>query len=294
MAEEAVDPNSDGSLEQATLAAARAQAQIGAQRSSQNSSDWRVKLRLAPNATYLYKDPGAGSGILAPLAASDGVIFPYTPIVSSSYQANYDTTDLTHSNYRGYFYQNSYVDEITVEAIFTAQDTSEANYMLAVIHFFRSVTKMFYGQDANRGQPPPLVFLQGLGEYQYNQHPCVVRSFNFNLPNDVDYIRARSANVNGTSLLQKRPRPPSTPLFDFSLSGLRLAANNLLFGAIPNGSLPAGSVPPPTLGVDSPTYVPTKMTMTISLLPVQSRDQQSKQFSLKQFANGDLVKAGFW
>ena len=48
---------------------------------------------------------------------------------------------------------------------FTAQATFEANYMLAVIHFFRSVTKMFYGQDWQRGAPPPLVFLSGLGEY---------------------------------------------------------------------------------------------------------------------------------
>jgi len=40
--------------------------------------------------------------------------------------------------------------------------------------------------------------------------------------------------------------------------------------------------------------VPTKLDMTITLLPTQTRSQVSKQFSLKQFANGDLVKGGFW
>ena len=194
---------------------------------------------------------------------------------------------MTHSNYRGLFYQNSYIDEVTIEAVFTAQDTFEANYMLAVIHFFRSVTKMFYGQDTNRGQPPPLVFLQGLGEYQYNLHPCVVRSFSYNLPNDVDYIRARSVNINGTDLLSRRDRA-TLPTSGFSFSNLRLTAANLSTGA--EVTRPA----PQTLGTNSPTYVPTKMTMQLQLLPVQSRSQVSKQFSLKQFANGDLIKSGFW
>jgi hypothetical protein len=30
------------------------------------------------------------------------------------------------------------------------------------------------------------------------------------------------------------------------------------------------------------------------LIPLQSREQISKQFSLKGFANGDLIKGGFW
>jgi hypothetical protein len=34
--------------------------------------------------------------------------------------------------------------------------------------------------------------------------------------------------------------------------------------------------------------------MTIRLLPVQTRQQVSKQFSVKGFANGDLIKGGFW
>jgi hypothetical protein len=30
------------------------------------------------------------------------------------------------------------------------------------------------------------------------------------------------------------------------------------------------------------------------LFPMQSREQVSKQFSLKNFANGNLLKGGFW
>jgi hypothetical protein len=246
---------------------------------------------LAPSADYLYKDPGISSdGILWPLSVTDGVVFPYTPVINTVYAANYSTYDLTHSNYRGHFYQNSYVDDIQLQATFTAQDTNEANYMLAVIHFFRSVTKMFYGQDAQRGTPPPMVFLQGLGEFQFNLHPCLVKSFSYNLPGDVDYIRARTVEINGTNLLQKRNRQ-TLPTSSSFASLIRLAnagVTGLQPGAITTPP------PPPTLGTNNPTYVPTKIDISLVLLPIQSRSQVSKQFSLKSFANGDLLKGGFW
>ena len=264
---------------------ARAQAVLQQQRKQANDGDWRVKLRLAPLSTYLYN--AASPGILQPLKDTDGVVFPYTPQISTAYTAKYTPYDLTHSNYRGYFYQGSAVEEISIECPFTAQDTKEAEYLLAVIHFFRSATKMFYGQDAERGTPPPLVYLQGLGEYQFNLHPCVITSFNYNLPADVDYIRARSPNISSTGLLQKRIRQTTTT-GPFDAVTQRLSSINAQPGAV--ATPPA----PPTLGTNSPTYVPTRLEVSIRLLPIQTREQVSKQFSLKQFANGDLIKGGFW
>ena len=277
----------------AAKAQAKAQAQVNAQRKQANEGDWRVRLRLAGGADYLYKAKGANgksaAGILEPLAVTDGVIFPYTPQITTQYAAKYNSYELTHSNYKGYFYQSSAVNEINLVATFTAQDTSEANYLLAVIHFFRSVTKMFYGQDdaSKRGAPPPLVFLQGLGEYQFNLHPCVVQSFNYVLPNDCDYIRANSVNFNGNNLLQRRDRE-NLPIDYVNSVSSRLSNAGLTKGGL--NTPPA----PPTLGTNSPTYVPTKMEMTLVLLPMQTRSQISQQFSLKQFANGDLIRGGFW
>jgi hypothetical protein len=265
---------------------AKLQATIQAQRKQANDGDWRVKLRLAAGANYLYKaDP---PGILEPLSVSDGVVFPYTPKINTTYSATYSATDLTHSNYKGYFYQGSSVGDVKISAVFTAQDTFEANYLLAVIHFFRSVTKMFYGQDQQyRGAPPPLVFLQGLGEYQFSLHTCVVSQFDYVLPDDVDYIRARSVSVNGTNLLQKRDRQTVSNGSDSTSAG-RLQGAGLSAGGI---FIPP---PPPTLGIDKPTYVPTKMEMSITLLPIQTRAQLSQEFSLAKFANGNLVKGGYW
>jgi len=281
--------STEAARQQATLDRARQQATLQQQRKQANDGDWRVKLRLAPGAQYLYR--ADQPGILQPLAVTDGVVFPYTPQVTTAYKATYSAYDLTHSNYRGYFYQGSQVEDIQIQAKFTAQDSNEANYLLAVIHFFRSITKMFYGNDPQRGAPPPLVFLQGFGEYQFNLAPCVVAQFNYVLPDNVDYIRAGSPNINGANLLQRRNRQDlPTNIFTSAFGRIQsvLGAQGIKKGAIP--SPPA----PPSLGTNRPTYVPTAMDISLVLHPIQSRSQVSKQFSLKQYANGDLLKGGFW
>jgi len=274
---------------QAGTLLAQRQATLEAQRKMTNNGDWRVRLSLAPSATYLYN--ATPPGILEPLKKTAGVIFPYTPKIDINYKANYSTYDLTHSNYKGYFYQNSYTDAVNMSATFTAQDSAEATYLLAVIHFFRSVTKMFYGQDAERGAPPPLVFLTGLGQYQFSAHPCVVSSFTYSLPADVDYIRATSVNINGTNLLSRRVRQdlPTNPIS----SAVNRLANLFSSQGISKGAI-SNPPAPPTLGKNEPTYVPTKIEISLILLPMQTRSQVSQQFSVKGFANGDLLKGGFW
>jgi hypothetical protein len=249
------------------------------------NTDWRVVLRLAPNSNYLYNAQNAG--LLQPLKTTNGVIFPYTPAISTAYKANYSSYDLTHSNYRGYFYNNSYIDAININATFTAQSTSDAAYVLAVIHFFRSVTKMFYGQDAQRGSPPPLVFLSGLGDYQFNNHPCLVQQFNYTLPADVDYISSGSPNNLGLNL------QPLQNLYSTTLNAVAPTVTRLASAFLPVGA--QNVLPAPLQGLlNNPTYVPSKIDIVLTLLPVQTRQQVSTQFSLKNFASGQLLKGGFW
>jgi hypothetical protein len=191
------------------------------------------------------------------------------------------------------------VGDVNIRGTFTAQDTKEAQYLLAVIHFFRSVTKMFYGQDNQAGTPPPLVYLSGLGQYQFNNHPCVVTSFGYNLPTDVDYIRANGFNNIGLNLENRRTQS-SGPSIGGSLGTVIAIIDRLSNANLRNGSLPDVPSPVPVNqnvanqnSVNS-TYVPTKMDLSISLLPIQTRTQVSQQFSLKEFANGELLKGGFW
>jgi hypothetical protein len=243
------------------------------------AKDWRVRLTLAPSAKYLYK--ADSPGILGPLAQTDGVIFPYTPSVSVAYNAAYESSDLVHSNYKIYNYKNSSVDNITISCDFTAQDTNEANYLLAVIHFFRSVTKMFYGRDENprNGVPPPLCYMSGLGTFQFDNHPLVITNFTYALPTDVDYIRAGSqTNEPGNNVGQQTP-----PVNNDSAAYQRITSSGL-GKRTPNFVRQAA-----TINSDA-TYVPTKINLSISCIPVVSRNDVSNRFSLKDYATGALLQ----
>ena len=239
--------------------------------------DWRVRLSLAQDSTYFYNNDAAG--ILEPLVRTNGVIFPYTPAININYLANYEPASIVHNNYKVFQYSNSSVDSVTITCDFTAQDDGEANYMLAVIHFFRSLTKMFFGQDQQprAGTPPPLCYLTGIGTYQFSAHPLAVSSFAYNLPNDVDYI-----STDGPITAQA---PTATNNLS---SSLRLPPN-----------IVAGGVAAPPMFEDRPiadsrTWVPTKMQMVITCIPIMSRNEVSNEFSLREYSNGSLIDRGFW
>lgn len=250
--------------------------------------DWRVRLSLAPNSNYLYA--GKNPGILQPLKATNGVVFPYTPQIVVNYQANYNPLDLVHTNYKVFQYTNSSVDQVTITCDFTAQDVYEARYLLAVIHFFRTMTKMFYGQDTYpvRGTPPPLCYIFGLGGYQFSAHPLGITSFNYNLPNDVDYIKTTAPISKFESNLEGNIDNALNTLYtELGIS------NSQSQDRLGEGLEPGGLLPPPKFNYtprDITTYVPTKIQLSIGCLPIMSRNQVSNYFSLDDYASGYLVK----
>lgn len=266
-----------------------------------NENDWRLKLQLAPNANYLYMDANDENHILYPLRQTNGVIFPYTPTINVSYSASYDPVDLTHTNYKFYQYRNSSVGDIQISAEFTAQDTNEARYLLAVIHFFKSVTKMFYGLDTDpmKGTPPPLCYLTGYGQYQFSKHPLVITNFNYSLPADVDYIRATTPNNTGGQNLQSFS-PVTKSAAGGGGGGLGGIINTVISKVLRReaAQIPAGAQPSsPMFQSKDPreaTYVPTKMTIQLGASPMISRFDSSNKFSVKDYAKGDLLKKGFW
>lgn len=270
--------------EQAQVNQARASGNEGRYEPFPEVKDYRVRISLAPSADYLYMDPNIQDdyeNLLFPLIETGGVIFPYTPNISVNYSASYSPTELTHTNYKIYNYTGSGVDSLQITGDFTAQDVVEANYVLAVIHFFRSVTKMFYGRDQNKGVPPPLVYLSGHGEYGFNSHPMVITSFTLNYPTDVDYINAGPTYNIGAALNPYRP-----PNLANNPSRLRLRASNLQIG---------GVQAPPTFGVKTNsrtdiTRVPTRLQISISANPIVTRNSISNIFSLKEYATGKLLR----
>lgn len=246
--------------------------------------DWRFRISLAAGSNYFYNaknENGITDGILGPLAATNGVVFPYTPSISVTYSANYEQTELPHSNYRMYNYKNSAVENITITADFTAQDTAEANYLLAVIHFFRSATKMFYGKDQNptAGTPPPLCYLTGYGDYAFDHHPVVISSFTLTYPTDVDYINAGPDIIGSTSSVYVEQSPSSVSSTRLYAAKLRPGAQTPSPGFTQSAKLP------------SSTRVPTKITIQLGCHAIATRDNVSNNFSLRDYASGKLMRS---
>ena len=259
-------------------------------------ADWRVRLALAPESKYLYNNQN-NAGILAPLQKTDGVIFPYTPAINVSYAAQYDPTKLTHSNYTMFQYTSSSVDSVSITCDFTAQDVFEANYMLAVIHFFRSMTKMFYGQDSDpkNGTPPPLCYLYGLGGFQFDALPLAINGFNYVLPQDVDYIKTTGPAISVNA--------PATSPSSNSITNVIASFQRLGKALKPGGKAAAPNYEnTPVQNSDTTTWVPTKINLSISCVPIMSRNAVSNRFSLTEYANGTLLRGtragaqggGFW
>lgn len=260
--------------------------------------DWRIRISISESAKYSYYAPNPG--ILFPLKATRGVIFPYTPSIQVNYSAKYDSQLPAHSNYQLHSYQGSAVESVTITGDFTAQSVAEANYLLAVIHFFRTSTKMFYGQDPStlRGAPPPLLYLSGYGKYQFDHHPMVLTSFNYSLPQDVDYIDAYSDDQGGAGVTNNGILMSNFQKDDHSkdLRGNAAAASNLVRLMTGKTKLNPGGKITPTKFVSNNsmisdvTRVPTKISIALSLLPIVTRRAITDKFSLTEYATGKLLR----
>lgn len=178
-----------------------------------SETDWRVRISLAEQADYFYND--SIKGVMAPLfngTGESGVIFPYTPNIQVQHTARYGNQKLTHSNYDAYFYEGSEVQAITISGEFTAQNELEARYVMAAIYFFRAATKMWFGQGSRAGNPPPLVYLDGYGDYYFPHVTCVITNFSHTMPQDTDYIETwpmvgQKARVPTTSMISVTLQP---------------------------------------------------------------------------------------
>ena len=206
-------------------------------------TDWRVRISLAPNSNYFYNDSknallkpliteisgtggGGDNGVTSILggaigqtfglagAKRVGVVFPYAPQVSVTHTATYEEQKLIHNNYSQHFYQNSSVGAITINGDFTVQNVNEGQYLLACIYFFRSITKMFFGADVSpaAGNPPPIVYLNGYGQYYLPNVPCVVTSFQHTMPSEVDYMDIPEPGLNAYNPQLTNARLNSTRL----------------------------------------------------------------------------------
>jgi hypothetical protein len=200
--------------------------------------------------------PNEPSNILYPLWSTNGVLFPYTPSISTGNSVEYEPSGFIHSNYGYNAYIRSYPKSINITATFTAQTTTEAEYLLAVIWFFRSATKSYFGVNPynKAGTPPPVLIFSYLGDYQFNKVPVVIKSFDYTLPGDVDYVPIDTGIVREN--------------FSSDVNGIGTQLSGF-------------------------TYVPVQLNATIDLdvqyIPIKLRNE----FNLDLFRQGKLLNGGY-
>jgi hypothetical protein len=155
-----------------------------------NADDWRVRLSLAKWVSF------KNSPVLSPLKDAGGLIFPYTPSIKITSSSNYESTRTTHTNYSMQSFKNSDPGEIIITAPMFVEDQTQGLYWIAMVHYLRSLTKMFSGSDMKAGNPPPVIMLNGYGNYVFKNVPVVVTSMSVELENNCDYI---GVNVVGSA-----------------------------------------------------------------------------------------------
>jgi hypothetical protein len=232
------------------------------------NSDWRVRLNI-PGGTIF-----DSSSVFAPLKAAGGLIFPYTPQINIGSSASYSAVDPIHNNYPFRTYQHSSPDSITITAPMNVEDAVQAQYWIAAMHFLRSVTKMFTGESSPAGNPPPILSLNGYGEYVFKNVPVVVTNFSVQLDATSDYISTISTSTGITGQLGNViSQIPGAQALGAAIG----AGSSLLNAALSSGG-----------GASGGSHVPTKSSFTVSLQPIYSRESV-RTFSLQKFVNGDYM-----
>ena len=152
-------------------------------------NDWRVRI----NCDWKLFN----SQLFKVLESTGGVVWPFTPSVTVSTKANYTQIEAVHSNYPFNAYKNSVVDDITIAGEFSCETEKDAAYWIAATVFFRTATKMFFGQGGTEvGNPPIVCNLTGYGSSIFDRVPVIIKSFSVDLNPNVNYIRCNSFGTN--------------------------------------------------------------------------------------------------
>ena len=213
-----------------------------------DATDWRVRLSVPQGPLQQFFDFD-NNPLLQPLAESNGIFWPLTPMMQIQHSANYNALAQTHSNFPFQAYQNSQVESMNIIGEFPVQNAEDAKHWVATVNFLRTATKMFFGNDDKdglKGNPPPILHLYGYGDHMFHKVPVVLNSFNVELRQGIDYISTDQTNRT-TNVLDEF--------------------------AVQRG--------------ESQTWAPTLSNISVQITPIYSRKSVS-EFSMKKFVRGEL------
>jgi hypothetical protein len=270
----------------------------------QNAQDRVVSLRPKPAAANRVY----GDGLLRPLKASGGLIWPYTPAITYQHPITYETVSVTHANQDFHIYSRTPAVILQVSGEFTVQNQLEGAYAMAAIHFFRTLAKMNFGEtDPQAGTPPPVLLFNAYGPFVFKDVPVIVKDFSTEFPQDVDYVQVAvsgvstqtsAARVTDNRIIAERLPPIPANVSRAADGALRLsgAADASYFEGPDRRVLGSVNTVP---GVTSNTlqsytvWLPAVFKITCSLVVQHTPNELRKRFNLPKYINGDPSQKDF-
>lgn len=232
----------------------------------------RVRLRAKPAA----KSTVYGNGIMSPLISTNGMIFPYQPLITYQQDVTYTNMELVHANQDFQSYTRTPALKLAVDGEFTVQNQPEGLYALACIHFLRTSTKMWFGgtnpgseAEQMQGTPPPVLLFDAYGQFMFNALPVIITGFSVTLPKDVDYVPVSITKYSSSESELTNPNANYQNL-------TRINEKNI-GEDIRNGY----------------AWLPAVFNIQVQLT-VQNTPRRLRNFDLSQFRSGQLLRGGGW
>jgi len=132
------------------------------------------------------------------LRSTDGIIFPLTPTIVYGQGVSYSPYELVHTNYTFYTYRNTPSPTLQLTAQFSNTTEEEHEYTLGVMHFLRSVSKMWYGARERRippGTPPPVLRFSAFGKRVFSNIDVLLSNFSTTFDDNVDLITGKNGDA---------------------------------------------------------------------------------------------------
>lgn len=113
------------------------------------------------------------------------VRFEASSIVSENRTANYEGFNIIHLPTSLWAYRNTNGRHFSINGKLVSRTPSEAR---ANAGYLTTVRRWMLPDFGDSGAPPPIVFLSAYNNRQINSVPCVVLSYSWSFPEEVDYI----------------------------------------------------------------------------------------------------------
>lgn len=184
------------------------------------------------------------------------VVFDVMPTIDESRSVQYEPFTPLHHPGEILKYKNTGGRSWTISAKLVSRNVEEASKNYAMIQSIRSWAMPYYGAGTQKthpdilGAPPPILTLQAYGKNMIGPVKCVMESYSWQWPNDVDFLPAVDLDgknrpfpvILNISITLKEAWSPAE-FSGFSINHYQMGDMPVAFSAIARTSRPQTFVP---------------------------------------------------